>query len=90
MKYKLAVLFGAALLCTGAVMAPTPAQAIGISIEIGDRPYYRHGPYYWRGGVRWYWVPGHWVHRRGHRYWVHGRYQPRHRHHRYIRHRGYY
>ena len=75
MKYKLAVLL-AALLCAGAI-APTPSQAIGFSIEIGDRPYYRHGPWYWNNGARWYWIPGHWAWRHHHRFWVHGHYAPR-------------
>lgn len=75
MKYKLAVLFGA-LLCAGA-LAPTPSQAIGINIEIGDRGYYRHGPWYYNNGARWYWVPGHWASRRHRRVWVHGHYAPR-------------
>jgi hypothetical protein len=75
MKYKLAVLLGA-ILCVGAI-APTPAEAIGFSISIGDRPYYNRGPYYWHRGVRWYWVPGHWRWRHGYRIWVHGHYAPR-------------
>jgi hypothetical protein len=75
MKYKLAVLLGA-LLCAGP-MASTSSQAAGISIEIGDRPYYNRGPHYWHHGVRWYWIPGHWRWRHGHRVWVHGRYAPR-------------
>lgn len=84
MKFKLAVLLGA-LLCTGAITAPTPAQAIGISIEVGDRPYYRHGPYYWHRGARWYWVPGRWVWRHNRKVWIHGHYAPRHRHQRHLR-----
>src|SRR6266403_1023432 len=58
MKHKLAVLL-AALLCLGALV-PTPAQAVGISISIGDQPYYTRGPWYSHGGTRWYWVSGHW------------------------------
>ena len=75
MKYKLALLLGV-LLCAGAI-APTPSQAAGFTIEIGDRPYYNRGPYYWHRGARWYWVPGHWTWRHHHRYWVHGHYAPR-------------
>lgn len=74
MKHKLAILF-AALLCLGSVTAT--AQAVGFSISIGDQPYYTHGPYYWNGGVRYYWVPGRWVYRHHHRVWVHGYYGPR-------------
>ena len=75
MKYKLALLLGV-LLCAGAI-ASTPSQATGFSIEIGDRAYYNRGPYYWHGGVRWYWVPGHWAWHHHHRTWVHGHYAPR-------------
>jgi hypothetical protein len=75
MKYKLAVLLGV-LLCAGA-MAPTPTQAIGFSIEVGDRPHYRHGPWYWHNGARWYWVPGHWAWRHHQKVWIHGHYAPR-------------
>ena len=80
MKHKLLL---AALLCAGA-LAPMTTQAVGISIEIGDRGYYNHGPWYWNNGARWYWVPGHWVWRYHHRVWVHGYYVPRH-HYRYYR-----
>src|SRR5205085_2348252 len=58
MKHKLAVLL-AAFLCAGALL-PASTQAVGISISIGDRPYYNRGPWYWNHGARWYWVPGHW------------------------------
>jgi hypothetical protein len=76
MKYKLALLLGA-LLCASGIVAPTPAEAIGISIEIGDRPYYNHGAYYWHHGVRWYWVPGHWRWHHGRKVWIHGHYTHR-------------
>ena len=72
MKYKLAVLF-AAFLFAGALV-PTTAKAIGINIELGDRGYYTRGPWYYDNGVRWYWVPGHWVVRHHHRVWIHGHY----------------
>jgi hypothetical protein len=76
MKHKLAVLL-AALLCAGA-LAPMTTQAIGFNIEIGDRGYYDHGPWYWNHGARWYWYPGHWGWGRyHHRYWVHGHYARR-------------
>jgi hypothetical protein len=75
MKYKLAVLLGA-LLCAGGI-APATVRAASISIEIGDRPHYRHGPWYWNNGVRWYWVPGHWRWHHGNKIWVHGHYAPR-------------
>jgi hypothetical protein len=75
MKYKLAVLLGV-LLCGGAV-TPTPTQAIGFSIEIGDRPHYSHGAWYWNHGRRWYWIPGHWAWRHHRKVWIHGHYAPR-------------
>jgi hypothetical protein len=75
MQYKLAVLL-AALLCAGA-LAPITSQAIGFSIEIGDRPYYSHGPWYWHHGVRYYWVPGHWGWHHHHKVWIPGHYLPR-------------
>jgi hypothetical protein len=56
------------------------AQAAGISIEIGDRPYYTHGAHYWAGEYEMIWVPGHWS-EHGH-HWVHGHYRRgEHRHH---------
>ena len=69
---KLILLF-AALFCMSGLI-PT-ANAIGISISVGDRPYY-HGHRYWARGAYWCWVPGHWRWRRGHRHWVHGHYRP--------------
>jgi len=51
-----------------------------IHIEIGDRPYYTHGPRYWEGDYEMVWVPGHWSEH--HHHWVHGHYvrseHPRH------------
>ena len=52
------------------ILVPAAVQAQGFSIEIGDRPYYRHGPRYWAGNYQMIWVPGH----RSHRGWVHGHY----------------
>jgi hypothetical protein len=75
MKYKLAVLL-AALMCAGA-MIPRSAEALRINVSIGDRPYYNHGPWYWNGGVRWYWISGHWSWRHHHRVWIPGHYAPR-------------
>lgn len=58
-----------ATLATGFLLPATlPAQSL--SIEIGDRPFYRHGPRYYSGNYEMIWVPGH----RSGRYWVHGRY----------------
>jgi WXXGXW repeat (2 copies) len=71
MKRKLTMLC-AVLLCLGS-MVPT-ANAVGVSIEVGDRPYYVHGPYYYVGPTRYVWVPGHWRWRHHHRVWIHGYY----------------
>lgn len=70
MKTKLAVLT-VALLSFCMVLRPS-ANAIGISIEVGDRPYY-DGSNYWDEGYLWIWVPGHWS--KNHHEWVHGHYE---------------
>jgi hypothetical protein len=76
MRTRLA-LVSAALLCLSGMLTPI-ADAISLNIEIGDRPYYIHGPGYWVGGVYWVWIPGHWDGwRHGHRIWVHGHYARR-------------
>jgi hypothetical protein len=72
MKYKLALLLAVLVSLIGG--APTPAKGAGVFIEVGDRPYYNHGPRYWRDHRRYEWIPGHWVWRHHHRYWVHGHY----------------
>jgi hypothetical protein len=57
-------------------------QAAGISVEIGDRPYYSHGARYWEGDYEMIWVPGHWSEHSHH--WIHGHYRRgEHRHHHY-------
>jgi len=53
------------------------ASAIGISISLGDQPYYVHGPGYWVGPVYYVWIPGHYAWRHGHRVFIHGHYAPR-------------
>jgi len=64
----------AALLLSAAAFAPTTTNAaVGVSIAVGDRPYY-HGAYYYSGPVRYVWVPGHHAWRHHHRVWVHGHY----------------
>lgn len=68
---KLALLFAVMLGLSGI------ANAIGISIAIGDQPYYVHGPGYWYGGAYYVWVPGHWAWRHGHQVWIHGHYRIR-------------
>ena len=60
------------------ILVPAAVRAQGISISIGDRPYYHHGPRYWAGDYEMIWVPGH----RYHGGWVHGHYaRGQHRHH---------
>lgn len=71
MKKKLAV-FAVAILSVCMLVRPG-AQAIGISIDVGDRPYYE-GPTYWDDGYEWVWVPGHWGE---HHRWEHGHYERR-------------
>src|ERR1044071_5094453 len=66
------------LLCAimaGSILVPAAVQAQGISIEIGDRPFYRHGPRYWAGDYEMIWIAGH----RSNRGWVHGHYIRGHR-----------
>ena len=72
MKRAISMLF-AVLLGMGAFVS-TANAAVGISVAIGDRPYYVHGPYYYVGPVRYVWVPGHFAWRYHHRVWVHGHY----------------
>jgi len=70
---KLALLF-AALFCMSGFT--TTANAIGINIDVGDRPYYTYGPRYWARGAYWCFVPGHWAWRHHHQVWIHGHYRP--------------
>jgi hypothetical protein len=63
----------AALFCMSGLS--TTADAIAISIGVGDQPYYVHGPGYWAGGAYYVWIPGHWCGWRYHRHiWCHGHY----------------
>jgi len=53
------------------ILAPAAANAERlVSIQIGDRPFYNHGPRYWEGDYEMIWVPGH----RSHHRWIHGHY----------------
>ena len=72
MKRALSIV-GAVLLGAGAIV-PSTNGAVAISVAVGDRPYYVHGPSYWVGPVRYVWVPGHYAWRHHHRVWVHGHY----------------
>jgi len=68
---KLALLLIAVLSISGV------AKAISINIDVGDQPYYSHGPGYWYRGTYYVWVPGHWAWRHGHQVWIHGHYRIR-------------
>jgi hypothetical protein len=67
---KLLLLF-AALFCMSGLASTV--RAIGINIEVGDRPYYLYGQRYWARGGYWCWIPGHWS--RYHHVWIHGHYR---------------
>jgi hypothetical protein len=60
---------------------PAAIQAQSFHIELGDRPYYSHGPTYWDNDWEMVWVQGHWS-EYGH-HWIHGHYVrgKHHRHH---------
>lgn len=45
-----------------------------VTIAVGDRPYYVHGPGYYTGHTYYAWRAGHWGWRHGHRAWIHGHY----------------
>ena len=72
---KLALLLAALLSVTG--ITATTANAVSVSIAVGDQPYYIHGPGYYVGRVYYVWIPGHHVWRHGHRVWIHGHYARR-------------
>ena len=53
------------------ILLPAAVRAQGISIQIGDQPFYTHGARYWADDYEMVWVPGHMS--RGH-HWIHGQY----------------
>lgn len=61
---------GASALLALGLPVPTSQAEIGISINVGDRPYY-HGPSYYDSGYQYVWVPGY---ERDHQ-WQRGHYQ---------------
>jgi len=61
-----------ALIAASILIPAAAVRAQGISIHIGDRPYYSHGPRYWSGDYQMIWVSGH-MSRYGH-HWIHGHY----------------
>src|ERR1700719_1724880 len=52
------------------ILTPAAVRAQGISIQIGDRPFYSHGARYWDGDYEMVWVAGH---NEGH-HWIHRQY----------------
>ena len=60
-----------AIIAASFLLPAAAVRAQGISIHIGDRPYYSHGPHYWAGDYQMIWVSGHMT-RQGR--WIHGRY----------------
>ena len=63
---------------SASILTPAALRAQGISIQIGDRPFYTHGARYWDRDYEMVWVPGH-MSRDGH--WIHGQYvRGEHRH----------
>ena len=60
------------------LLLPAAVRAEGIAIQVGDQPFYNHGPRYWANDYEMVWVPGHMS--RGH-HWIHGHYiRGEHRH----------
>jgi hypothetical protein len=70
MKLKI----GLVLAAVASLMAFTPAKG-AVFVEVGDRPFYVHGPGYWVGHRHYVWVPGHPGWRYGHPVWIHGHYR---------------
>ena len=68
-KHKLLLI---AVVASSILIPAAVVEAQGISIAIGDRPYYSHGPRYWAGDYEMIWVPGH--RSRVSRRWIHGHY----------------
>ncbi|MEY2491268.1 MAG: hypothetical protein QOH24_219 [Verrucomicrobiota bacterium] len=71
-KWPILLFLGVVMVAGGcADYGPHPGY---VAIEIGDRPYYIHGPGYYVGRVYYVWRPGRWVWRQGRKVWIHGRY----------------
>jgi len=61
----------------GAGYAGSPGYVAGpggVTVEIGDRPYYTRGAGYYVGRSYYVWRPGHWRLVNGRRVWIHGHY----------------
>lgn len=61
-----------AAVVAASLLSPAAVRADHIEIQVGDRPYFNHGPRYWAGEYEMVWVPGH-MSRYGH-HWIHGHY----------------
>jgi hypothetical protein len=59
------------LAIAASILLPAAVGAQGITIQVGDRPFYNHGARYWDNDYEMVWVPGH-MSRHGH--WIHGQY----------------
>jgi hypothetical protein len=77
MKKKLVLLI-AVLFCLSGMSVPV-VDAVEVSIGVGDRPYYVHGPGYWNGPVYYVWAPGYWGWHHHHKVWHHGYYRVHHK-----------
>ncbi|MEY2539532.1 MAG: hypothetical protein QOG67_3272 [Verrucomicrobiota bacterium] len=75
MKRTVSLVVAALLLASGVIS--TANAYVAVSVGVGDRPYYVHGPAYYVGPVRYVWIPGHHAWRYHHRVWVHGYYAAR-------------
>lgn len=73
MKAKLILLLAVVI----SFAATAPVKAAIINVEVGDRPYYLHGPGYYVGPRYYVWIPGHWAWRHHQRVWIHGHYRIR-------------
>jgi hypothetical protein len=71
MKLKI----GLVLAALASVIPMAPARGAIVNIDVGDRPYYVHGPGYYVGRRHYLWVPGHWAWRHGRQVWIHGHYR---------------
>jgi hypothetical protein len=54
------------------ILLPAAVRAQSFEIQVGDRPFFNHGPRYWAGDNEMIWVPGHMSSSGNH--WIHGHY----------------
>ena len=69
MKTKIGIL--TAIIMSMCMLVRPSVYAVGVEVEVGDRPYYTYGPTYWDRGYEYVWGPGHWG---KHHHWLHGTY----------------